>query len=51
MKVQVNYTITDAEINKALQILIDNGIDETEADTVLQAIGYALVDVELFPNM
>lgn len=38
------------QIRKAEQILIDNGIDPEEAETVLQAIGYALLDTELYPD-
>ena len=30
--------------------MIDNGIDKDEAETVLQAIGYILLDKELFPE-
>lgn len=36
------------KIKKAEQILIDNGIDEDEAETVLQALGYVLLDEELY---
>ena len=36
------------KIKKAEQILIDNGVDPDEADIVLQAIGYALLDTELY---
>lgn len=32
------------------QILVDNGIDEDEASTVLQAIGYSLLNTELYPE-
>lgn len=47
--------ILDANINQkniesAEQVLVDNGIDCDEAATVLQAIGYALLDVELYPE-
>lgn len=38
------------KIKAAEQILIDNGIEEEEAGTVLQAIGYALLDTELYPE-
>ena len=31
-------------------VLIDNGIDADEADVVLQAIGYTLLDTELYPE-
>ena len=36
-------------IRKSEQVLVDNGIEEDEAETVLQAIGYTLFDVELYP--
>jgi len=36
------------KIRKAEQILIDNGIAADEASTVLQAIGYALLDQDLY---
>jgi len=42
--------IDKAKIKAAEQILIDNGIDADEASTVLQAIGYALLDEELYPQ-
>lgn len=47
---EVSHKITEEEIEKTLQVLIDNGIDEDEAEIVLQAIGYTLLDVELFPE-
>lgn len=40
--------ITEEKIRKAERCLIDNGIDEDEADTVLQALGYILLDTELY---
>ena len=36
------------KIRNAEQILIDNGIEEDEASTVLQAIGFALLDKDLY---
>lgn len=36
------------KIRKAEQILIDNGIAADEASTVLQAIGFALLDEDLY---
>lgn len=42
--------ITSEDIQRTLKVLIDNGIDEDEADIVLQAIGYTLLDTELFPE-
>ena len=35
---------------KAEQCLIDNGIESDEASTVLQALGYILLDKELYPD-
>lgn len=43
-------TIPKSKIELAEQILIDNGIDPDEASIVLQALGYALLDVELYPS-
>lgn len=40
--------ITKDKIEAAKRVLVDNGIESDEADTVLQAIGYALLDKELF---
>lgn len=40
----------DTKIAAAEQILIDNGIERDEAATVLQALGYALLDKELYPD-
>lgn len=48
---QVNATITGAAIDKACKVLVDNGIEPDEADTVLQAVCYALLDIEIFPNV
>ena len=40
--------LSKEDIEKAMQVLVDNGIKEDEADVVLQAIGYTLIGVELF---
>lgn len=48
--ITVYTTITKVDIDNALKVLRDNGIDEDEAATVLQAIGYTLIDTELFPE-
>jgi hypothetical protein len=37
-------------VEAAEKVLVDNGIEEDEASTVLQAIGYALMDTELYPE-
>jgi len=41
--------ITEENMLRAQQVLIDNGIEEDEVDSVLQAIGYTLIDTELYP--
>ena len=46
----LDATINQKNIESAEQVLIDNGIDPDEAATVLQAIGYTLLDVELYPE-
>ncbi len=43
--------ITEEQVNKALQCLIDNGIDEDDAYEILTALGYILLDEELFPEV
>lgn len=43
--------IPNMSIKKAEQILVDNGIEQDEAATVLQALGYALLDKELYPKL
>lgn len=42
--------IDKENIKRAEQVLIDNGIEPDEAETVLQAIGYTLLDEELYPE-
>lgn len=37
-------------IERAERVLIDNGIAPDEAQTVLQALGYVLLDEELYPD-
>ena len=44
------YNITNEKIKAAEQCLIDNGIEMDEASVVLQAIGYILLDKELYPD-
>lgn len=46
-----NKSISNEAIEKTKQVLIDNGVDDDEADTVLQAIGYTLLNVELQPGL
>lgn len=42
--------IDESKLKKAEQCLIDNGIEPDEAETVLQALGYILLDKELYPT-
>ena len=41
----VNTEINAEKIKKALKVLTDNGIDLDKAEIVLDAIGYALLDM------
>lgn len=43
-----NKVIDHLDISNAEQVLIDNGIDPDEAQTVLQAIGYTLLNEALY---
>jgi hypothetical protein len=50
-----NYIVITSDTLKknlaaAEKVLIDNGIEEDEASTVLQAIGYSLLNTELYPE-
>ena len=48
---EITYaTPSKEQIKKAEQVLIDNGIEPDEATVVLQAIGYTLLDEELYPE-
>lgn len=42
--------ISKSQIKKAEKCLADNGIEKDETETVLQALGYILLDVELYPE-
>lgn len=44
----IRTEIKRSNIEESLQVLIDNGIEPDEAEAVLQAIGYTLLDEELF---
>ena len=50
VKLTINDITSEDKIKKSEQVLIDNGIESDEAGIVLQAIGYTLVDIELYPN-
>lgn len=43
--------ITANSVKAAEKVLIDNGIKEDEAQSVLQAVGYVLADIELYPAL
>lgn len=42
--------ITQENIERAEQVLVDNGHDLDDAQNILQALGYVLLDVELYPE-
>lgn len=46
--IEFHSNISKEDIINAEQCLIDNGIDEDEVQIVLQAIGYILLDLELY---
>jgi hypothetical protein len=46
--IEFHSNISKEDIKNAEQVLIDNGIDKDEAAVVLQAIGYTLLDLELY---
>lgn len=45
-----NSNIRESNVYDAEKVLIDNGFDEDDAQVVLQAIGYVLLDTELYPE-
>ena len=45
-----NLRITSKAIKAAENCLIDNGIETDEVEIVLQALGYILIDEELYPE-
>ena len=45
-----NGHVRKGDIEKAERCLIDNGIEADEVCTVLQALGYIMLDVELYPE-
>ena len=42
--------ISKEAIKKAEQCLVDNGIEPDEVQIVLQALGYILINQELYPD-
>lgn len=54
VKKDLKDTKQEAQLQKRIQAarncLIDNGIEADEADNVLQALGYILLDQELYPE-
>lgn len=48
---EIDFPCSNKDVVKQTErVLIDNGIEEDEASTVLQAIGYTLLDTELYPE-
>ena len=51
MRIKLNKdSVSVEDIKGAEQVLIDNGIEKDEVDVVLQAIGYTLLNTELYPQ-
>lgn len=50
MEDHIKVEIPRENLRAAEQCLIDNGIDSEEAEIVLQALGYILLDIELYPE-
>lgn len=48
-QIAVSKTVDYKNVKLAMKILADNGIESDECGTVLQAVGYALLDAELGP--
>lgn len=46
--IELNKKITKEDILRAEKVLEDNGVEKDEVQTVLQAIGYVLLDTELY---
>lgn len=44
----VELVVGDDEIKRTEEILVDNGVDKDEVKIVLQALGYVLLDTELY---
>lgn len=50
MEIKINKEISREDIAAAERVLKDNGIEADEAMAVLQALGYAMLDTELYPK-
>lgn len=46
----IRVEVKRSDIDNAEQCLIDNGISRDEAQVVVQALGYILLDTELYPE-
>ena len=44
------HIITAKDLEKSCKVLIDNGIKPNEAEDVLRAIGFILLDTDLYPD-
>lgn len=44
----VELIVGDDDIKESEKMLVQNGIEKDEASTVLQALGYVLLDTELY---
>ena len=48
--ISIGIVITEDQRDSAEKVLIDNGIAEDDACSVLQALGYVLLNEELYPD-
>lgn len=48
-KTYKDYNITESAIENAEKVLSDNGVEADEVKTVMQALGYVLLDCEMYP--
>ena len=44
-----DFCITQENVKKAEQVLMDNGHDLDDAQDILQALGYVLLNIEIYP--
>ena len=43
--------VDEEKMQKAMECLAENGVEEDECDTVMQALFYILFDMEAFPGL
>lgn len=48
--IPISTTVTNERLKNTEKVLRDNGLDNDDAQATLQAIGYVLLDTELYPD-